>query len=367
MAVSALFLYGTLRYLPLLELVLGRKPNDTDLIEATLDDATVSWVKDQHFPMIALHTGSVAKGLLVRGLTPDDVARLDFYEGGFGYALVDVETSAGAAQVYLPGPEIGPAGEPFDLDDWIVQFGEVNMFAAEEAMSYIGSRSAQDVAALNPRIRARAYSRQRAAQATQSEFAGRIELDKSDIPYSDFFAVRDHALRLQTFQGPMGNTIDRAVFWAADAALVLPYDPVRDRVLLVEQARVGPLARGDANVWQLEPVAGMVDAGETPENTAIREAVEESGLVIDRLERVSEGYPSPGTSSEYYYTYVGICDIPDDAAGTAGLAEENEDIRTHVLSFETFMEYVDSNRILTMPLILLGHWLARNRDRLRAG
>ena len=367
MAVSALFLYGTLRYRPLLELVLGRKPNDADVIDATLKGATVTWVKDQHFPMIALKTEGVASGVLLRGLSAEDVARLDFYEGGFGYALVDVETSAGPAQVYLPGPEIGPAGAPFVLSDWIEQFSDVNMYAAEEAFGYFGNRSAQDVAALTPRMRGRAYSRRRAAEVPQTEYAGRVELDTTNIPYSDFFAVRDHRLRLQTFQGEMGNTIDRAVFWAFDAALVLPYDPVRDRVLLVEQARIGPLARGDANVWQLEPVAGMVDAGETPESTAVREAVEEAGLVIDRLELVNEGYPSPGTSTEYYYSYVGICDIADDAAGVAGLAEENENIRSHVLSFETFMEYVDSNRIHTMPLILLGHWLARNRDRLRAG
>lgn len=367
LAVSALFLYGTLRHLPLLEVVLGRSPDGKDLIPASVRGARVSWVKDKHFPMIELGTDRTAAGLLLKNLSDVDLARLDFYEGGFGYSLVPIETSEGPAQIYMPGRSIGPRGHAFDLGEWEQQYGQVNLYAAQEAMLYFGKRSAADVAALSPRMRARAYSRIRAEAAQVTEFAGRVDLEHVDIPYSDFFAVRGHVLRKETFQGPMSNPMDRAVFWAADAALVLPYDPVRDRVLLVEQFRVGPVARGDPRAWQLEPVAGLIDPGDTPETTARREMIEESGLAVHRLEPVAEGYPSPGTSSEYYYSYIGITDIPDDAAGLTGLAEENENIRTHILPFETFMGYCDSNRITVMPLIMLGNWLARHRERLRAG
>lgn len=366
MAVTALFLYGTLRYIPLLETVLGYAPDQSQLTQAKLPNATVSWVQDQHFPMIELGTDRFADGLRVTGLNAEDMARLNFYEGGFDYSLQQVETSQGPAQVYVPGADVGPAGAPFSLKDWIVQFGKANIYAAQEAMMYYGARSAADVAALTPRIRARAYSRIRAEQNVPTEFDGNVVLDAVDIRYSDFWAVRGHQLRIQTFAGPMSAQMDRAVFWASDAALLLPYDPVRDTVMVIEQARVGPLARGDRRVWYLEPVGGAVDAGETPEAAAIRETKEETGLDVMRLEAVCEGYSSPGTSTEVYYCYVGLVDLPNDTGTISGLAEEDEDIRTHVVPFDTFMEMIDSNRICIIPLIMLGHWLARNRDRLRA-
>ena len=84
---NSLFLYGTLRHLPLLEVVLGREPETSQLTDATLENATTTWVEDAPFPMIQLGTEGQANGLLLSDLSDQDVARLDFYEGGFGYAL----------------------------------------------------------------------------------------------------------------------------------------------------------------------------------------------------------------------------------------------------------------------------------------
>ncbi len=366
LAVRHVFLYGTLRHLPLLSVVLGRIPPSTALVPATVDDMLATWVAGAHYPMIATRPGHTAQGLLLKDLSEDDIARIDFYEGGFGYDLIPVKTSEGPAMMYWPGPDVGPAGDPFLLDDWVAQFGDVSVFAAEEVMAYHGLRSAEDVVAMTPRILSRAYARQRAARNAPTEFDGQVELQHVDVRYSDFFAMRGHVARLETFSGEMSPPMDRAIFWANDAALVLPYDPVRDRVMVLEQGRLGPLTRGDRRIWNLEPAAGIIDPGETPEEAAIRETAEETGLTVQQLEPVSFSYPSPGTSSEFYYAYVGLCDIPDGAAGVTGVAHENEDIRTHILSFDTFMTYIDTGRICIMPLVLLGHWLARNRDRLRA-
>ena len=106
---------------------------------------------------------------------------------------------------------------------------------------------------------------------------------------------------------------------ATDAALVLPYDPLRDRLLLVEQFRMGPYGRGDPRPWMLEPVAGRIDAGETPEETARRECREEARLDLRGLEKISTHYCTPGYSTEVFHLFSGCAICPSRAgAGRAG-------------------------------------------------
>lgn len=361
----ALFLYGTLRHPPLLEVVLGRTPRPEEITPAVLSDASVTWVEGQVFPMIRLGTGGRAAGILLSGLSDADRARLDFYEGGFGYAVTQVTTSAGPADLYVPGPDVGPPGAPWSLDDWAQQWGALSVEAAREVMDHMGLRSAAEVAPMFPAIRARASARLRARAGRPDGFDGAVEIRSRRISYADFFALEDLVLRAERFEGGMTEPLRRAVFLGMDAAIVLPYDPIRDRVLLVEQLRLGPIGRADPDTWLLEPVAGHVDPGEKPEEAARREAWEEAGLTLHRLEPVSDSYPSPGASSEYHYIYVGLADLPDGADGVSGMETEGENIRSHLLDFDAFMDMLETRRLRVGPLALAGYWLARHRARLR--
>ena len=51
-----------------------------------------------------------------------------------------------------------------------------------------------------------------------------------------------------------------------------PFDPVRDEVVLVEQIRIAAYDTSESP-WLLEMVAGMIEAGETVEDVARREAL----------------------------------------------------------------------------------------------
>lgn len=176
-------------------------------------------------------------------------------------------------------------------------------------------------------------------------------------PYNAYFAVEEHDLNYRRFDGSMGPLLNRAVFISGDASIVLPYDPVRDRVMVIEQFRAGPYARGDANPWLLEAIAGRIDGGETPEEAARREAVEETGLHLKKLLPGPRYYPSPAAKAEYLYSFIGIADLSDDKAGKGGLASESEDIRSHIITFDRLMELVSSGEVDNAPLLVLAYFL----------
>ena len=155
-----------------------------------------------------------------------------------------------------------------------------------------------------------------------------------------------------------------AAFIGGDAVTVLPYDPVLDSVLLVEQFRAGPLMRGDPRPWSLEPIAGRIDPGESPEDTVRREALEEAAIDLGALHRVADYYPTPGAVTEFLYSCVAQADLAGQGGTLGGEAGEDEDIRTHVVPFETLMELIDSGEAGTGPLILSSYGLALNRVRL---
>lgn len=351
----------------MLEVVLG-DCSHLDIRGARLPGYTVHAVSEGPFPAIAADASGMAEGLLVQGLTADDTARLDFYEGGFDYALIDVTVQDGTqAQVYLPTPDVWTFDGDWNLDNWIQHWGDMTCHAAREVMSYFGTRSSDQIAGMFPMIRARAWSRVNASTSRHGAgtLHGQVNVSATHRAYANYFALDELQLRHARFGGGLSDSMLRAVFLASDAALVLPYDPVRDRVLLVEQFRVGPLARGDTTVWQLEPIAGRVDPGEAPQDTVRREALEEAGLHLGDLHPVAECYASPGTSTEFFYSYVGIADLPDDVTGVGGLASEDEDIRSHLMSFEVLMQMADGQEAGNAPLVLAAYWLARHRDRLR--
>ncbi len=365
---NTLFFYGTLRHVPLLEIVLGRPASAIALTPERLANHAALSVAEGPFPCIIEHQGDVTDGLLVEGLSDADIARLDFYEGSFAFDLRDVTLEGGqTAQVYFPHAGRWSTKGPWVLQDWESDWAALSCFAAREVMDYFGRYSVTEVARMFPMIRTRAAAMVNAAQSKHGAgtLHGKVDVQRLDRVYTNYFALNEYHLRHERFDGKMSDVLERAVFVASDAALVLPYDPVRDRVMLVEQLRMGPIARGDRAVWQLEPIAGRVDPGETPEQAAHREAAEEAGITLQALEKVAETYASPGDSTEFFYIYVGLADLPDRATGVGGLASEDEDIRSHLMSFDALMTLAETQQAANAPLVIAAYWLAYHRDRLR--
>ena len=190
-----------------------------------------------------------------------------------------------------------------------------------------------------------------------------VEIIQRDRCFSGFYSLDRFRLRHRLFRGGMGAEIERELFVRHDAVCVLPYDPQRDEVVLVEQFRMGAMARGDSP-WLVETVAGLIDKDEQPEEVARREAVEEAGLEIGELWPVTAYYPSPGGSTERIHLYVGRCSSLG-AGGVFGLEEEGEDIRAMVWPLETALAALRDGSIDNAATIIALQWLALNRDEVR--
>lgn len=371
---TPLFLFGTLRHPPLFEIVAGCAASAQD---AVLHDARVLQAPDGDWPVLIDAPGARAEGALV---VVDDttLARLDFYVAIFDYERRPVSVATGglrqAAEIWRPRAAAATGGQrPWDLAAWSDAWGEVTCLAAEEMMRRMAWQSAADLRRVVGIIRARAQTVVDTGRWRRPNRIGTglgrdaVEIVDRQHPYENFFAIEETQVRFRRFDGITSDPVHRAVFRVADAVTVLPYDPVRDRILLIEQLRFGALVQGDPSPWLLEPIAGLIDAGETAETTARREAVEEAGLDLGALHFISRYYPSPGGLAQTLLSYVGIADLPDYVTGTGGHPGEGEDILSHVVPFDLACRMLEEGDMVNAPLIISMQWLMRNRDRLRAG
>jgi ADP-ribose pyrophosphatase len=182
--------------------------------------------------------------------------------------------------------------------------------------------------------------------------------------YRGFFNLSRIRLRHTLFQGGWCEPLDRELFHRGRCVAVVPYDPEADRVVLIEQFRIGALRVKD-DPWLLEIVAGAVEEGESPEDVARRETLEEAGCEIRELIRIGEFFTTPGGCSERITLFCGLIDS-EGAGGVHGLAEEQEDIRAFPVDFAEAMAFVEQGLIdSAIPIIGL-QWLSLNRERLRS-
>ncbi len=196
-----------------------------------------------------------------------------------------------------------------------------------------------------------------------------LQLDSQQRVWDGRFPLDLVHFRHRRFDGGLSGPRIWEVWRRGRAAAVLPYDPVADVVVLIEQFRLPALVAG------LDPVlvelpAGLCDDGETPEQTARREMQEEMALAVADLIRIGGFLLTPGGADEVCELYVGrVVAPPADAqgiAGHAGIAEEDEDIRTRVWPASQAIDAAVAGQFTNSVTAIALLWLAARRDHLRA-
>jgi len=364
--VTSFFVYASLASPAILNVVLGQ--GDAPLGQV----GVLSGHRAEHgtgpFPWACKADDQSITGRVLNNLDNDASTRLSFVIAALGgredTALIQTDEGKISARFAC-----GVPASHSTLDDGAIQM--IELLAVQEIMSYFNRVDASDLTWRRAMILSRAAARQAAHTPRPAELRSTTGRDQVGVhaietPHQGFFVTRNYQLTHPRFDGSISPELRREVFVATDAAIVLPYDPMRDRVLMVEQFRMGPFGRGDTRPWMLEPVAGRLDAGETPEQCARRECEEEAGLTLHRLDKIASHYCSPGCSTEYFHLFLGLCDLPDEAAGFGGLDSEQEDIRIHIVSYARAMALLDTGEADNGPLILALLWLSKTRDALRA-
>ncbi len=372
---KSLFFYGTLRDPAMLEAVLGRVVDPPALEPAAVTDHATLRLVDEDYPMLVPAPGRSAEGVLLAAPSETDIDRIAFFEEAeYALAPITVETARGPVEALCFRGTDKPQASTveWDFDTWCRHHRPAALEATREYMEHYGRMSAEELDAVWPGIRNRAHQRARAEVAEPRLGAIRSDFGPGDVetldhtrPVTGFAAIEEFRLSHRRFDGGWTPPLPRTVVAYGDAVTVLPYDPRRDRVLLIEQFRAAPFARGDRNPWCIEVVAGRVDRAEDAAETARREAVEEAGLTLGRLAEIGGYYPTPGLDCENITGFVGEAEL-GHAGGLHGLAGENEDIRALVLGFEDAMAAVSDGAVNTGPALVSLLWLAANRARLRA-
>ena len=190
-----------------------------------------------------------------------------------------------------------------------------------------------------------------------------FEILKKDIVYPGFFRMEKYRLKHTLFGGGWSDEISRELFVRGDCVGVLLYDPDSDKVVLIEQFRVGAMLQPE-RAWLVEIVAGAIEPGETAEEVAYRESLEEAGCTITELLEINRFYTTPGCSAEWLTLFCGRVDSTG-VGGVHGLDHEHEDILVTAVDFAEAYRMVEAGEIASAIPIVALQWLALNREKLR--
>lgn len=192
----------------------------------------------------------------------------------------------------------------------------------------------------------------------------RFRIVSRDVIHDGFYRFDLLSVSHTRFVGGWTAPLRRELLVQRPAVAVLPYDPVRDLVVLVEQFRAGCIDH-PGEPWLVEAVAGLVEKGETAAVVAAREVAEETGLAIGRTAFVCRYHASPGGTSERVEVLVAEVDA-GEGGGLFGVAHEDEDIRTLVVPAPEAFAMVADGRIIAANSVIPLLWLQLHRERLRA-
>ena len=146
----------------------------------------------------------------------------------------------------------------------------------------------------------------------------RWTLHQRSTLFEKYFRLDEYAVSHELFEGDESERFTREIFERGNVVALLPYDPAQRKVVLIEQFRAGAVDH-QPSPWLVECVAGMIEPGETDEQVALRECVEEAGCEVGKLLPMYRYYVTPGGSTEYCSLFCGLVDSTD-VGGIHGLA-----------------------------------------------
>ena len=209
-------------------------------------------------------------------------------------------------------------------------------------------------------------------KSKQSFSPNDVKIIEKNTVFKGFFQLDQIRLKHRLFEGGWSDVMSREIFERGHAVAVLPYDPIRDEIVLIEQFRPGAYTaldyewfESETSPWLTECVAGIIEKGEKPIEVARREMIEETGLEITNLTKIFHYLVSPGGSSESVFLFCGKVDSTN-ASGVFGMTGEHENIRVFSISKKEAFNLLDQGMITNAMTIIGLQWLKANCDRIQS-
>lgn len=184
----------------------------------------------------------------------------------------------------------------------------------------------------------------------------RATVVQQETMYQGYVQIDRYRLRHTLFRGGDGPILTREIVRRGDVAAVIPVDPERDQVVLIEQFRPGAMAAG-WDAWLVECVAGIIDPGENAADVARREAAEEAGCDVTELIPAARFLTTPGVSTETVELFCGRTEAAG-VGGIHGLDHEGEDIRAVALPLDEAIDLLARGRIVNAITLVAMQWLS---------
>ena len=188
------------------------------------------------------------------------------------------------------------------------------------------------------------------------------KIHKKDIVYDGHFKVIKYQISHQRFDGKTTPLLQRELVQRADAVAMIAYDPETDQLVLIKQFRIGAIR--ESQPWLVEVVAGLMQAGELPEEVARRESQEEIGCLPAELIKIGEFYTTPGGPSEGVHLYIGKVSVRD-INQNGGLEHEGEDIKVMPVPASDVPFMLSAGAVRSAIAITGLQWLVINKENIR--
>ncbi|QHM71985.1 GDP-mannose pyrophosphatase NudK [Mixta intestinalis] len=176
-----------------------------------------------------------------------------------------------------------------------------------------------------------------------------IKLIKEKLLSENWFVLRNYTYDLTTGSGETVRH-KREVYDRGNGATILLYNRDKNSVVLIRQFRMATWVNGNESGMLIETCAGLLD-DDTPEDCIRKEAIEETGYAVGKVEKLFEAYMSPGGVTELLHFFAAEYD--ESLRDNAGGGVEDESIEVLELSFPQALAMIKSGEIRDGKTIML--------------
>ena len=184
-----------------------------------------------------------------------------------------------------------------------------------------------------------------------TDISDRVRLRELKLLSDNHYTLRRAEFDWRRSDGRWQGNQLRESYDIGDAAVVLPYDRPRDRVLLIRQFR-WPVFEWGYKELLVEAIAGKLD-GDIPEACIVREAMEEAGVTISNPRLVTHAFASPGAVKERVSFFLADYDSTAPREKGGGHEKEGEDIEVLELSLDKALAMIPTGEIIDLKTVML--------------